>query len=216
MAAVKGTRRGRALAALGAVGIALALPICVIHATGVNDNVKRGADIIMKDLRWPRWDKGTYYCQWYAQFFPVKHCTFYGGVATHGPDRRPGIFTTYWKPTKTVHVGETFSGKGYGAEGARGGAGGHLRALRPGAWFTFVMRVFPAGRGNEGSSYVGYWLKDVERNEWYVHSVLSIAAKVTGFDSNSGFVEALARDERRVFDRRLGYCRLDGKWHPPT
>ena len=49
----------------------------------INDNVSKGADIMMKELRWPQWDKGTYYCQYYSYFFPDRHCTFYGGVATH-------------------------------------------------------------------------------------------------------------------------------------
>ena len=202
-----------ALAMVGVIGVFLLLPSVRVHATGISDNIGKGADIIMKELRWPRWDEGTYYCQWYANFFPERHCTFYGGVATHGADRQPGVFTTYWKPTKTIHVGTYFSGKGYGAEGARGGADGRLPAMRPGAWFRFVMRVFPARRGSENVTYVGYWLKDVAKDEWHVHSILSIATKATGFQGNTGFVEALARNVQRVFDRRLGYYRLDGKWH---
>jgi len=197
---------------MGVIGLALLLPVPNTHATGINDNVAKGADIIMKDLRWPRWDKGTYYCQWYSGFFPDKYCTFYGGVATHGPDRRPGIFTSYWAVTKTVHEGEYFFGKGYGAEGTRGGAGGAPPFLRPGSWYRFVMRVFPPDQGAGNETYVGYWIKDVDKNRWHVHSILSIATHATGFSANSGFVEALASPARRVFDRRLGYYRLDGKW----
>jgi len=202
------------IAMVGAIGISFLLPVSNARATGINDNIGKGADIMMKELRWPRWDAGTYYCQWYSYFYPERHCTFYGGVATHGPHVSPGVFTTFWAPTKAIYVGETFSGKGYGAEGARGGAGGHLSSLRPGAWFKFVMRVFPASHGRENEAFVGYWLKDVEKNEWCVHSILSVDTKATGFDGNSGFVEALAPNVQRVFERRLGYYRLDGKWHP--
>ena len=196
------------------IALVVLLPISSADATNIQDNVGKGADIIMKELRWPAWDKGTYYCQWYSYFYPERHCTFYGGVATHGPDHNPGIFTTYWAPTKEIHVGEGFSGKGYGAEGSKGGAGGQLPTMRPGAWFKFVMRVFPRIEGMENEALVGYWIKDVERNEWHVHSVLGVGTPATGFVGNSGFVEALAPNVRRVFERRLGYYRLNGKWHP--
>ena len=54
------------LAMVGAIGISFLLPISNARATGINDNIGKGADIMMKELRWPRWDAGTYYCQWYS------------------------------------------------------------------------------------------------------------------------------------------------------
>jgi hypothetical protein len=182
------------------------------YATNIQDNIGKGSDIVMKELRWPAWDQGTYYCQWYSHFYPGRYSTFYGGVVSKGPDKSPGVFTSYWTPTTEIHVGPNFSGKGYGAEGTKGGATGHLPSLRPGAWFKFVMRVFPREASGEKDALVGYWIKDVERNEWHVHSILKIKWPASGFESNSGFVEALAADQRRVFDRRLGYYRFNGTW----
>ena len=48
--------RGSALPMLGVIGLSLLLPISDIHATGFAPNVGQGADIVMKELRWPRWD----------------------------------------------------------------------------------------------------------------------------------------------------------------
>ena len=43
----------------------------------------------MKELRWPFWAKGTYFCMWYTQFHPNKYTTFYGGVVTAGANSPP-------------------------------------------------------------------------------------------------------------------------------
>ena len=209
----KHVRRGRSLAMMGLIGVAVLLPIFRAEATNWQANIKPGSEIVMNDLRWPEWDAGTYYCFWYMSFYP-KFSTLYGGVAVHGPDKTPGMFTSYWCVTEAVYEGEEFYGKGFGAEGSKGGANGSPAFQRPNSWYRMVMRTFPPTRDADGKTNVGWWIKDVEKNKWYTHSVLRIPKAVTGFAANSGFVEALAPETvHRAFERRLAYCRLNGKWH---
>ena len=192
---------------------AISLRSITPRATNWQANIKPGSDIVMQDLRWPVWDAGTYYCFWYMSFFP-NFSSLYGGVAVHGPDKTPGMFTSYWCVTQSVYEGEEFYGKGFGAEGSKGGANGAPAFQRPNAWYRMVMRTFPPTKGAAEQTNVGWWVKDVARNRWHTHSVLRIPKAVSGFQANSGFVEALApASTPRAFERRLGYCRLNGKWH---
>ncbi|MHC4198567.1 MAG: PA14 domain-containing protein [Planctomycetota bacterium] len=210
----RSTARATALVAVAAIALALSIPGSDIDATGWAPNVRKGSDIVMSELRWPVFDRGTYYCFWYMKFFPEQYCTFYGGLATKGPMKPAGMFMSYWGGITNIHEGVHFYRHGYGAEGAKGGANGRPPFLRAGSWYRVVMRVFPPTRGADKKTYVGWWIKDVGKNEWYTHSVVSIAARATGFSGNSGFVEALAPESvKRAFERRLGYCRLNGQWH---
>lgn len=52
-----------ALAMAAVVGVAPWLAAPVADATGFSPNVREGSDIVMSELRWPRWDQGTCYCQ---------------------------------------------------------------------------------------------------------------------------------------------------------
>ncbi len=203
----------RKLTLMGAIWIAVLFSVFPADATNWQANIKPGSDIVMHDLRWPKWDAGTYYCFWYMSFYP-KYSSLYGGVAVHGPGKTPGMFTSYWCPTEAVYEGPEFYGKGFGAEGSKGGANGSPSFQRPNSWYRMVKRTFPPTRGAKGKTNVGWWIKDVDQNKWYTHSVLSIPKAVTGFQANSGFVEALAPESTpRAFERRLGYCRLNGRWH---
>ena len=187
-----------------------------VLATGINPNVRKGSDIVMKDRRWEAWDQGTYYCFWYVKFMSDSKVspTFYGGLATKGPDKPPGMFVSYFGPVANVNEGVAFYRHGYGAEGSKGGVNGRPPFLRPNAWYRHVLRVFPPVKGADSRTLVGWWFKDVEKNKWYTHSVVSIALKSPGVHGNGGFVEALAPETvHRTFERRLGYCRVDGKWH---
>ena len=196
--------------------IALLLSAPAAEATGWKPNVLEGSDIVMKDHRWPAWDAGTYYCFWYMSFVPghPRLGSFYGGINTRGPNAPPGMFMSYWGEVNNVHEGPLFYSHGYGAEGASGGAHGDALFLRPGDWYRFVMRIFPPGTDSDKCSLVGWWVEDLEKNEWHTHSVVRLPARATGFTGNSGFVEALApAGVPRAFERRLGYCRLNGEWH---
>jgi hypothetical protein len=209
---------GRACALIlsAAVGMALLAPVGEAGATGWKPNVRKGSDIVMKDHRWPVWDQGTYYCFWYMSFVPghPRLGSFYGGIVVSGPRKAPGMFMSYWGEVRPVHEGEYFYPHGYGAEGASGGAHGDALFLRPGAWYRFVMRIFPPTRERDERSFVGWWVKDLEKNQWHTHSVVRLPARATGFAGNSGFVEALAPHHvHRAFERRLGYCRASGKWY---
>lgn len=202
---------------LAALALVVAvLPLSTIDGTGWAPNVLEGSDIVMKDHRWPVWDLGTYYCFWYMSFVPrhPRLGNFYGGIATKGPDKPPGMFMSYWGENDTIHTGEYFYRHGYGAEGASGGAHGKALFLRPGSWYRFVMRAFPPTEDADKRTCVGWWVKDVEKDRWHTHSVVVLPAHAAGFRGNSGFVEALAPESvKRAFERRLGYCRVDGQWY---
>jgi len=209
-------KRTCALLLSAAIALMFLAPVREAGATGWKPNVRKGSDIVMKDHRWPFWDQGTYYCFWYMSFVPghPRLGSFYGGIAVSGPKKAPGMFMSYWGEVRPVHEGEYFYPHGYGAEGASGGAHGDALFLRPGAWYRFVMRVFPSSKDIDERSSVGWWVKDLEKNQWHTHSVVSLPARATGFAGNSGFVEALAPHHvHRAFERRLGYCRANGKWH---
>lgn len=206
-------RRTQKSVMIGLIGGAILLSAPTARGTNWQANIQPGSDIVMNDLRWPLWDAGTYYCFWYMSFYP-NYSALYGGVAVHGPDKTPGMFTSYWCVTEAVYEGPEFYGKGFGAEGSKGGANGSPSFQRPNSWYRMVMRTFPPTREADGKTNVGWWVKDVEQNKWYTHSVLRIPKAVTGFAANSGFVEALAPESTpRAFERRLGYCRLNGEWH---
>ena len=160
------------------MGLALMLQIPTAKATNWQANIKPGSDIVMNELRWPVWDAGTYYCFWYMSFYP-KFSSLYGGVAVHGPDKTPGMFTSYWCVTEAVYEGPEFYSKGFGAEGSKGGANGAPTFQRPNSWYRMVMRTFPPARGAKGKTNVGWWVKDVEQNKWYTHSVLRISKAVS-------------------------------------
>jgi hypothetical protein len=184
-------------------------------ATGVNPNVAEGSDIVMKDMRWPAWDQGTYYCYWYVSFVPRQGTmpTFYGGLATKGPDTYPGLFHSFWGNITNIHEGRHFYRHGYGAEGSKGGANGQPSFLSPNIWYRNVLRIFAPAEGADKQTYIGWWIKDVDNNTWYTHSIVSLDMQVTGVNGNGGFVEALApASVHRAFERRLGYCRVNGQW----
>jgi len=186
----------------------------------VNDNLKPGSDILMKDLRWPIWDAGTYYCTWYAGFTPkgaVKN-NFYGGLRTRGPRGPTGMFWTFWGDIKGVSAGRQFGGgSGYGAEGSAGGFNGRPDFLRPNSWYRFVIRVYPPKKKDKvgKAAYVGWWIKDVAKEVWYHHSTAQLLGPATGLSGNGGFVEAMAGGKvRRIIERRLGYGRQPGgEWY---
>ena len=208
-----------ALVAAIIVGTSLSGPeFC--YATGVKHNIGPGTDIVMKDLRWPgvgpehQWDAGTYYCFWYVNFFPESYTTFYGGLAVHGPKNPPGMFVTYWATVKNIFSGDEFYGKGYGAEGSKGGVAGSPSFVRPNSWYRMVLRVFPPRDDTDEHTYVGWWIKDIENNKWYTHHIVRLNTRATGVAGNGGFVEALAAPSvHRTFERRLGYGRLNGQWY---
>lgn len=177
------------------------------------DGPAKDADIVMVDLRWPAWIPATYYCFWHMRL--PGYGFFYGGVAVSGQNKLPGMFQTYWDLSDTIHVGDEFYGKGFGAEGSKGGSTGSPSFQRPNSWYRMVMRVYSPVHGDKNQSYMGWWVKDVEEGKWHTHSVQRLPAKVTGLGgADGGFVEGIGGPDGipRRFERRLGYCRLNGNW----
>lgn len=214
---MKNAKRSLVRALPAAIGLVFLLPVFKARATYYSDNGQNGSDIVMKDYRWPFEDRGTYYAFWLMSFVPghPRLGSMYGGVHTGGADSAPGMFMSYWGEIRNVHEGEYFYPHGYGAEGASGGAHGEAHFVRPNAWYRMVMRVFQAETEGDTRTLVGWWVKDIENDRWYTHSVVELPAEATGFrTASAGFVEALGSpSEPRAFERRLGYCRLNGQWH---
>jgi len=192
---------------LCAVGIGLLLPVSDANATGVLPDVRPGSDIVMNDLRWPFWAQGTYFCYWYVSFVPrqVVNPTFYGGLTTRGADNPPGMFHSFWGDMTNIYEGEEFYRHGYGAEGAKGGVNGRPSFLRPNVWYRNVLRVFPPARGADTHTYIGWWVKDVEKNQWRTHSIVSVRMKATGVsgDASRKTDDSRCRDE--VFQTSPGF-----------
>jgi len=74
----------------------------------VNDNIKPGPNIMMRALRWPEWDAGTYCCTWYAGFTAkgAVRNNLYGGARTRGPKGPTGMLWTYWGDIRGVSSGK--------------------------------------------------------------------------------------------------------------
>jgi len=199
--------------------IAAASVLCALpaQATYWAANVRDGSDIVMKDHRWPLEDRGTYYAFWLMSFVPEhpRLGSMYGGMHPNAPGQPPGVFMSYWGEVGNVYEGELFYPHGYGAEGASGGAHGEADFLRPNSWYRMVKRMFPSRRDGQQRTWIGWWIKDVEQNRWYTHSIVELPVSATGFKvGSSGFVEALGPPTvNRAFERRLGYCRKDGQWY---
>ena len=200
------------------------------HATWYYPNVDKGSDIVMVDLRWPYWPKGTYFALWNMATYP-EGGPFYGGVAPYGPGKEgsqklheayePQLVWSFWGSDKykgdrvrSVFFDAPFYGGSMSGEGATAGICGFFPYLRPNHWMRMVMRAWPSLDNPQSKGYVGWWVRDVELDRWYNVGVVSIPCKVSGFQGNACFVEdtGAGRDSDRLFDRRLGYHRLDGQW----
>ena len=64
------------------------------HATWYGENVERGSDIMMMDVRWPWWPESTYFANWNFGTTPTGIGGYGGfavGVQSHEPDHRPNL-----------------------------------------------------------------------------------------------------------------------------
>lgn len=200
------------------------------RATWYYPNVDKGSEIVMVDVRWPYWPKATYFALWNMSTYP-EGGPFYGGVAPYGPGKDgsqeaqdaydPQLVWSFWGSprykgdrVRSVYFGEPFYGGGMSGEGATAGICGYFPYLRPNQWTRMVMRAWPSDDDPEGVGYVGWWVQDVELDRWYCVGVVRMPCKVTGLSGNACFVEntGAGPDADRLFDRRLGYHRLDGEW----
>lgn len=94
------------------VTLVLLSPSCTVQATRYSENVENGADIVMRDRRWPWWPSETYYANWNSGFNPKpNNISFYVGFVAYLPDKpsflpnpddrlqssfRPGSVWTFW------------------------------------------------------------------------------------------------------------------------
>ena len=219
------------------VALFLATPCSVVRATWYGENVEKGSDIMMMDVRWPWWAESTYYANFNFGFTGTG-ITGYGGFAgsvttlepEHRPDfdaemqaaARPGSVWSFWgaspsgEPVRVVATSEFTYPRQYVSEGASGSLGGPVWPfIRQNQWFTMMMRVWvPADVENPQYSYVGRWVKDVESKQWHLYGIMRLPVATTSFTSNAGFLEDFGNYGRSVrsLHRRLGYCRKDGQW----
>jgi hypothetical protein len=200
------------------------------HATWYYPNVDKGSDIVMVDVRWPYWPKATYFALWNMATYP-EGGPFYGGVAPYGPGKEgsqdeqdayePQLVWSFWGSphyegdrVRSVYFDAPFYGGSMSGEGATAGICGYFPYLRPNKWTRMVMRAWPSDDDPEGKGYVGWWARDVELDRWHCVGVAYVPCKVTGLSGNACFVEntGAGADADRLFDRRLGYHRLEGVW----
>jgi hypothetical protein len=224
----------RSLAAVAVLTLALASSA---RATWYGENVAKGSDIMMMDVRWPWWPESTYFANWNFATSPTGiggYGGFTGGVPSLGPDHRPnldaevqaafrpGSVWSFWgsnkegEPVRVAASSEYTYPRQYIGEGASGSLGGPVWPfIRQNRWYTMMMRVWePAGVEHPQCSYIGRWVKDVEGKQWHLYGIMRLPVPATSFNGNAGFLEDFGNGGRSVrsLHRRLGYCRKDGKW----
>ena len=163
------------------VAFFLTLPCARVRATWYGENVEKGSDIMMMDVRWPWWGESTYFANFNFAFTGTG-ITGYGGFAgtvttlepEHRPDfdaeaqaaARPGSVWSFWgggpggEPVRVVASSEFTYPMQYIGEGASGSLGGQVWPfVRQNQWFTVMMRVWqPAGVANPQEAFVGRWV----------------------------------------------------------
>jgi len=197
-------------------------------------------DIMMMDLRWPYWPKGTYYANWNTGLGSEDgKVTFYGGFIAsldNGPDNTPnpddakqdayvpGNVWSWWGGAddggvplyvdcaETLGIVNESAGEGCSASlKARGGAWPFMTRKR---WYTQVARVWEPLDPEARHSYCARWIKDVHNNEWHMVAILKLPFRAKGLYKNNGFIEPFGMGEMpRPIERRFGYYRKDGEWH---
>jgi len=183
---------------------------------------RKGSDILMKDLRWPGWDRGTYYMVFNSGFTPAKpkKAPMYGGCRTrNGPPR--GWFCTFFGTMTGAGIGRHFGGGGSGGRGVEGSGGGFkgaMREFKANQWYRVVMRTYNPKRkdkiGKEG--YWGWWMKDVHNGIWYYCGTANLMSPVTGFNRGGGMPlpESMTGGKlHQRIDGRFIFGRIDGKWY---
>jgi hypothetical protein len=133
---------------------------------------------------------------------------------------RPGSVWSFWggdkkgTPVRFVDVAPNqFIKNVYGGEGCSGTMGSEVWPfITCRQWYTMLCRVWrPVGGGEH--SHVGRWIKDHADGRWHLIGIAHLPIPATSFADNSGFIEKLSGGKVvRPLDRRLGYCRKDGRW----
>ena len=216
-----------------------ALAVCspVAHATWYGENVQRGADIMMMDVRWPWWAESTYSANWNFGTIPPgvsAYGGFAGSLPTLQPDHRPnmdpevqaafrpGSVWSFWgsnaegEPVRAVAASQHTFAYQYIGEGASGALFGVWPVISQNRWYTMMMRIWtPVGEKEPKVSYIGRWVKDVQADRWYLYGVMRLPIAARAFNGNAGFLEDYGAECRsaRSIHRRLGYYRKDGRWH---
>lgn len=209
------------------------------HATWYEEVMESGADIIMMDVRWPYWPKGTYYANWNTGLTnEAEQVTFYGGFISSlesGPDNIPnpdaakqdayfpGNVWSWWGGASDGRVpryidcaeslGIVNESAGEGCSASLKARGGAWPFMTRRCWYTQVVRVWQPLDPKAKHAYCARWIKDVHNNEWHLVAILKVPFRATGLGKNNGFIEPLGVGEMpRPLDRRFGYYRKDGQW----
>jgi|TARA_B100000959_G_C14983587_1_gene624567 hypothetical protein len=205
-------------------------------ATWYGENVEKGADIMMMDLRWPWWAESTYSANWNFASVPPgvsAYGGFAGSVATIGTDHRPnlapdvqesfrpGSIWSFWgsnadgEPVRVAAASQHTYAYQYIGEGASGALFGKWPVIRRDSWYTMMMRIWrPLGNEQPNISYIGRWVKDVKAERWYLYGIMRLPIAAEAFNGNAGFLEDFGNECRsaRSIHRRLGYYRKDSQW----
>lgn len=204
---------------------ALLLLLCVTptpaQAWWYTNNVPEGADILIDEVRWPKWPEPTYFAMYNSHPYP-KGGYFYGGFAprTTGDSTDIEMVWTFWgsaayngQRAKPVSMGEHLYGGPMFGEGASCGFTGRFNFMKTMQWYRIVKRIWPDPDAPD-VSYIGWWMKDLANDRWHESGVVKLPIKATGFRGQSCFIEVIGPPDLRQLDRRHNYHRLDGQWRP--
>lgn len=88
--------------------------------------------------------------------------------------------------------------------------------FRPRAWYRFVSRTWAAEGEKPDHSYVGVWMKDIEKDRWIHLATTRYPAVIADLSDTFGFLEKFGGGRGPVasFEIRNLYTRRDGQWVP--
>ncbi len=215
--------------AAGFLAVGLGVVPSTARADWYKAAMERSPDIVSVDVRWPYWPPGTYFALWNGNTAPAGGY-FYGGVAVAGPGRdgspeaqakaSRSLVWSFWgneavykgNRIRIECLGESTFGGVMSGEGTQAGLTRNLAFLRPGQWYRMVLRTWQDAQTPETKGYLGWWIGDLQNNEWHLMGVVAIPAKVTGVDCGACFCEVIGPPGERVIERRLAYHRVNGAW----
>lgn len=197
-------------------------------ASWYNDHIRKGSELFMCDILYPRWPESTYFACWNISMFP-NGGYFYGGISGSTPSPQdsstyhPGSVWSFWehaaynkKQVRNVYTHPYVYTTQYIGESASGSAGSpQLSFISSNRWYRMTIRTWIPDPSKD-ECMVGWWIKDIAANKWYHYGTFMIPYAATGFISNSGFLEDFGhggRNPREIY-RAAGYCMDKGNWYP--
>jgi hypothetical protein len=176
------------------------------------DGTPAGAEMAMCEIMVPAWTDGTFYACW-------------SGGGNVGPGYQGGIRLDAQRPGQTSLVWE-FSPVGgelsrciytHPRLSVAPDDSGKVEGpwpLKAESWYRMVMRFWDPPAGTlPNTTYAGWWMKDIDANEWYLLAAVSLPRAKCRFLTNGGFLEEQgggAKPAEAYLARN--YSRTNGVW----